>query len=45
MIPVDVETRMPLWGLNISEPWKLLLMKAWIKEKKSVKAVIEAEPY
>jgi hypothetical protein len=44
-VPVDSNTRLPLWGVPISQPWKLLLMKAWIKEKKSVKAVQDAEPY
>lgn len=45
-IPVDPDNKLlPPWGLSEKEPWKLLLMKAWIKEKGSIKAVLEAEPY
>lgn len=32
-IPVDSDDQEPLWGLRLEEPWKLILMKAWIKEK------------
>lgn len=44
-IPTVGVKQYPLWGLNIKEPWKLIIMKAWIKEKGSIKAVEEAEPY
>lgn len=45
-IPVDPDNKLlPPWGLSEYEPWKILLMKAWIKEKGSIKAVFEAEPY
>ena len=37
--------QLPLWGLSIKEPWKLIIMKAWIKEKGSIEAVEKAEPY
>jgi hypothetical protein len=29
----------PLYGFYENQPWKLLLMKAWIKEKGSIEAV------
>ena len=44
-IPVEGKKRLPIWGINIKEPWKLLLMKAWLKEKKSIEAVLKAKPY
>jgi len=31
VIPVSSDLLHPIWGLSINEPWKLLLMKAWIK--------------
>lgn len=44
-IPVDPVTRLPPWGLSEKEPWKIILMKAWLKEKKTIQAMIHAEPY
>jgi hypothetical protein len=40
-IPVDSEDQEPLWGLRTEEPWKLILMKAWIKEKDGIENVIK----
>ena len=34
--------KLPLWGLNIKEPWKLILMKAWMKENAKPYEFIEA---
>jgi hypothetical protein len=45
VIPVDPETRLPPWGLREQEPWKIILMKAWLKEKRSISGIINAEPY
>ena len=45
LIPVDPETKMPPWGMSIRQPWKLVLMKAWLKEKKTISALVSAEPY
>lgn len=44
-IPVDPDTRLPPWGLSEFEPWKILVMKAWLKEKGSIAAMVNAEPY
>lgn len=44
-IPVEPDTRLPPWGLSEKEPWKIILMKAWIKEKKGIQGVLNAEPY
>ena len=30
-ILVEGQRGRPLWGLSVKEPWKLVLMKAWIK--------------
>jgi hypothetical protein len=32
-IPTVGVKKLPLWGLSIKEPWKIIIMKAWIKEK------------
>ena len=45
IIPVDPVTKLPTWGMSVREPWKLVLMKAWLKEKKTVSALVSAEPY
>jgi hypothetical protein len=44
-IPVEGHEQIPMWGLSINEPWKLILMKAWIKEKGSLEAVLAAQPF
>lgn len=44
-IPVVGVKKLPLWGLNIKEPWKLIIMKAWMKEKGGIKGVENAQPY
>ena len=36
LIPVVGNKQLPAWGLNIKEPWKLILMKAWLKEKRGI---------
>jgi hypothetical protein len=36
---------MPLWGLTLKEPWKIIIMKAWLKEKQGIEGVIRAQPY
>ena len=45
MIPVDPESRLLPWGLSEKEPGKIILMKAWLKEKGSIQAMMNAEPY
>ena len=37
IIPVKKEKKKikPLWGLDIRFPWQLILLKAWLKEKKT----------
>jgi len=30
----------PLWGLSFNCPWELLLLKAWIKEKRGIAGVL-----
>jgi hypothetical protein len=32
-IPVEKETLMPIWGMDINEPWLLILTKVWAKRK------------
>ena len=44
-IPVVGKNQTPIWGLSIKEPWKLVLLKAWLKEKGSIKEVLNAEPF
>lgn len=44
-IPVTGKKELPMWGLSVKEPWKIILMKAWIKEKRGIQGVIKAEPY
>lgn len=45
VIPVQGSRQMPLWGLTLKEPWKIIIMKAWLKEKKGIDGVRKAEPY
>ena len=45
LIPVVGSKRVPAWGLSLKEPWKLILMKAWLKEKRGIEGVLKAEPY
>jgi hypothetical protein len=45
LIPVVGNKQLPAWGLNLKEPWKLILMKAWLKEKRGILGVIRAQPY
>jgi hypothetical protein len=44
-IPVFGPKQQPLWGLNLKEPWKIIIMKAWLKEKRSIEGVVRAQPY
>jgi len=44
-IPIVGAKKLPLWGLSKNEPWKIIIMKAWIKEKGGIEAVERAEPY
>jgi hypothetical protein len=41
-IPVIGRSKTPIWGLSLKEPWKIILMKAWIKEKRGIEGVIAA---
>ena len=45
LIPVVGNKQLPAWGLSLKEPWKLILMKAWLKEKRGILGVIRAQPY
>lgn len=42
VIPVVGNKQVPAWGLSIKEPWKLILMKAWLKEKRGIEGVVKA---
>lgn len=44
-IPVSGPKQLPLWGLNLKEPWKIIIMKAWLKEKGGIEGVKNAKPY
>lgn len=41
-IPIVGNKKLPLWGLSLKEPWKIIIMKAWIKEKGGIEAVERA---
>lgn len=45
LIPVIGAKQQPIWGLSLKEPWKMIIMKAWIKEKRGIEGVIRAQPY
>ena len=45
VIPVKKKSKEPLWGLSKKYPWQLLLLKAWLKEKRTWEKFEEAEPF
>jgi hypothetical protein len=42
LIPVVGSKQLPAWGLSLKEPWKLILLKAWLKEKRGIEGVVRA---
>lgn len=47
IIPVVKERKriQPLWGLSLKFPWQLILLKAWLKEKKTWEKFNQAAPF
>lgn len=45
VIPVDIKTWKPLWGLSLKSPWQLVLLKAWLKECGGWQEMMTAQPF
>ena len=44
-IPIYKKNLEPVWGLGYSNPWELILLKAWAKVKKGYHNVKKAKPF